>query len=68
MRGTTFVVVAMIVVALWESDEYTGEVIFQLVGLYVVVMLIVGIPDFVITSLVRSKRAADRAQRANPDV
>jgi hypothetical protein len=68
MTATTLAFVAVLAAATWKPDEWTGTVILELLGLYLAAMLIVGTTSFVITALVRSKRAADRAEGAAPDV
>jgi hypothetical protein len=68
LTATTLAFIVLVAAAAWAPDKWTGIVILELFGLYLGAMLIVGTAAFVITALVRSKRAADRAQRAAPDV
>jgi hypothetical protein len=59
--------VAMVAAIFWRPDKWTGLVLVGLFGLYVGAMLIVGTSAFVISALVRAKRAADRAEQAASD-
>ena len=64
--STAFIV--LVAAAVWRPDKWTGVFLLSLAALYVGVMAVVGTVAFVVTSLVRSKRAADQAQRAAADV
>jgi len=59
--------VVIVAAILWRPDKWTGFVLVELFGLYLGAMLIVGSSAFVISALVRSKRAADRAEQAGFD-
>jgi hypothetical protein len=63
----TLAFVVIVGAILWRPDKWTGLVLIDLFGLYLGAMLIVGTSAFVISALVRSKRAADRAEQAASD-
>jgi uncharacterized membrane protein len=60
----TSVLVVLVAIALWRPDKWTGVVLLALFGLYVGTILIVGTSAFVATAVVRSRRAADRAEQS----
>jgi hypothetical protein len=63
----TLAFVVIVGAILWRPDKWTGFVLVELFALYLGAMLIVGTSAFVISALVRSKRAADRAEQAASD-
>ena len=67
LATATSVFIVVVAIALWRPDKWTGLVLLGLFGLYAGVMGVVGTSAFVLTALVRSKRAADRAEQAASD-
>ena len=60
----TLAFVAMVAAALLDANEWTLLALGVLAVLYVSVLAAVFLTDFVVVSILRTKRAADEAQRS----
>jgi hypothetical protein len=54
--------IAFAAAVVWDPDKWNGVALLGLTALYVGAMLVVGVVAFVVTALVRSRRAANQAQ------